>query len=81
MFIGVGIEDHQRTGAETFDLANIVLAKPAPLVESARVCKHVSPACSIDMEVNSLPADRTLCDKRVKSLPNEQLYQLRNPYR
>ena len=60
MFIGVGIEDHQRTGAETFDLANIVLAKPAPLVESARVCEHVSPACSIDMEVNLLPADRTL---------------------
>ena len=81
MLIRAGIEDHQRTGAETFNLANVVLANPAPLVQSARVCEHVSPACSIDMEVNLLLADRTLCEKRVKSPPNQQLYELSNPYR
>jgi hypothetical protein len=31
-FIGAGIEDHQRTGAETFNFAYGVLAKLAPLV-------------------------------------------------
>jgi hypothetical protein len=32
MFVGTGIEDHQRTGAETFELADVMLAKPASLV-------------------------------------------------
>ena len=81
MFIGVGIEDHQRIGAETFELADGVLAEPASLVQSARVREHVSPACSIDMEVNRLLADRTLCEKRVRSPPNQQLYELHYPYR
>jgi hypothetical protein len=81
MFIGAGIEEHQRAGAETFDLTDVVLAKAAPLVEPARVCEHMSPACSIDMEVNCLLADRTSCEKRVRSPPNQQLYKLRNPYR
>jgi hypothetical protein len=31
MFVGVRIEDHERA-AETFDLAGVVFAKPAPLV-------------------------------------------------
>ncbi len=59
-FIGAGIEEHQRPGTETFDLANVMLAKSAPLVQSTRVCKGVSPTCSVDMEVNRLLADRTL---------------------
>jgi hypothetical protein len=32
MFFGAGVEDHQRTGAETFELADVMLAKPAALV-------------------------------------------------
>jgi hypothetical protein len=32
MFVGVRIEDHDRAGAETFDLAGVVFAKSAPLV-------------------------------------------------
>ena len=78
MFIGPGIEQHQRAGTETFDLTDVMLAKPAPLVRSTRVCKNMSSACSIDMEVNRLPADRTLCENRVNSPPNQQLYQLHN---
>jgi hypothetical protein len=41
----------------------------------------MSPACSIDMEVNRLLADWTLCKKRVRSPPNQQLYELHYPYR
>jgi hypothetical protein len=44
-----------------------MLAKPAPLIQSASVCKDVSPTCSVDMEVNCLlgtaeivPVDRPL---------------------
>jgi hypothetical protein len=77
----VGIEQHQRAGAETFEPTDIVFAKPAPLVQSARVSEGVSPACSIDVEVNCLLAHRTLCEKRVKSPPNQQLYEFHNPYR
>jgi hypothetical protein len=80
MFVGVRIEDHARAGTETFDLADVMLAKPAPLVQSARVCKDMSPACSIDVEVNRLLADGTLGEKRVNSPPNQQLYQLHNPH-
>jgi hypothetical protein len=32
MFMGAGIEEHQRPGTETFDLTNVMLAKPAPLI-------------------------------------------------
>ena len=64
MFIGAGIEEYQRVGAETFDLADVVLAKAAPLVQSARVCEDMAPARSIDVEVNCPLADRTLCEKR-----------------
>jgi hypothetical protein len=81
MFLRSGIENHQRTGAETFELADVMPAKPAPLVESARVCEHMLPARSIDMEVNRLLADWTLRAKRVKSPPNQQLYELHDPYR
>jgi hypothetical protein len=73
IFVGAGFKDHQRIGAEAFELAHGVLAEPASVVQSARVCKHVSPACSIDMEVNRLLADWTLCEKWVKSPPNQQL--------
>ena len=52
MFMGAGIEEHQRARTETFDLTDIMPAKPAPLIQSARVCKDVSPTCSVDMEVN-----------------------------
>jgi hypothetical protein len=31
--------------------------------------------------VNCLLADRTLCEKRVNSPPNQQLYELHNPHR
>jgi len=41
MFVGVRIEDHESVGAETFDLADVVLAKPAPLIQSARVCEDM----------------------------------------
>ena len=81
MFVGTGIEEHQRAGTETFDLSGVMLAKPTPVVQSARVCKDMSPASSIDMQVNCLLADWTLCEKRVQSPPNQQLYQLRDPYR
>jgi len=81
MFFRAGVEDHQRTGAETSEFADVMLAKPAPLIESTRVCEHMSPACSIDMEVNRLLTDWTLCAKRVKSPANQQLYQLHDPYR
>ena len=80
MFMRAGIEQHQRAGTETFDLPDVMLAKLAPLVQSARVCKDMSPACSIDMEVNRLLADWTLCAKRVNSPPNQQLYELHNPH-
>ncbi len=80
MFIGTGIEEHQRPGTETFDLTDVMLAKPAAVVQSARVCKDVSPTCSVDMEVNRLLADRTLCEKRVNSPPNQQLYEFHNPH-
>jgi hypothetical protein len=81
MFVGAGIKQHQRTGAETFEPTDIVFAKPAPLVQSARVSEGMSPACSIDVELNCLLAERTLCEKRVKSPPNQQLYELHSPYR
>jgi hypothetical protein len=32
MLVGVRVEDHERAGAETFDLASVVFAKPAPFV-------------------------------------------------
>jgi hypothetical protein len=32
MFFGAEVEDHQRIGSETFELADVMLAKPAPLV-------------------------------------------------
>jgi len=80
MFVGVRIEDHARAGAETFDLTDIVLAKLTPLIESARVCEDMSPACSVDVEVNCLLADRALRGKRVRRPPNQQLYKLQNPY-
>ena len=80
MFMGAGIEEHQRAGTETFDLTDVMFAKPAPLVQSTRVCKNMSSACSIDMEVNRLLADWTLCEKRVNSPPNQQLYELHNPH-
>jgi hypothetical protein len=32
MFFGPRVEDHQLTGAETFELADVMLAKPAALV-------------------------------------------------
>ena len=79
MFMGAGIEEHQRARTETFDLTDVMLAKPAPLVQSTRVCKGMSSACSTNMEVNRLLADRTLCEKRVNSPPNQQLYELHNP--
>ena len=81
MFMGAGIEEHQRAGTKTFDLTDVMLAKPAPLIQSARVCEDMSPACSIDMVVNRLLADWTLCKKRVRSPPNQQLYELHYPYR
>ena len=80
MFFRARVEDHQRTGAKTFELADVMLAKPAPLVQSARVCKDMSPTCSIDMEVNRLLEDRALYEKRVNSPPNQQLYELHNPH-
>jgi len=45
------------------------------------MCKHMSPARPIDMEVNRLLTDWTLCAKRVKSPANQQLYELHDPYR
>jgi hypothetical protein len=70
VFVGARIEDHQRTGAETSDFTDGVLAKAAPIVQAARVREHVSPPCSIDVELNRLLTDRTLRKKRVKSPPD-----------
>jgi hypothetical protein len=81
MFLGARIKHHQCTGAEAFELADVMPAKPAPLIQAARVCEHMTPARSIDMEVNRLLADWTLGAKRVKSPPTEQLYELHDPYR
>jgi hypothetical protein len=81
MFVGAGIEDHQSTRTKTFDPADGMLAKPTTIVEAARMCKDVSPAGSVDVEMDGLLTDRTLGEKRVKSLPNQQLYELRYPYR
>jgi hypothetical protein len=80
MFVGPGIEQHQRAGAEAFDPTNVVLAKAAPFVQSARVSEDMSPARSVDMEVNCLLANRTLGEKRVRSPPKQQLYEFHNPY-
>jgi hypothetical protein len=80
MFIGAGIEEHQRARTETLNLTDVMPAKPAPLIQPARVCKGMSPTGSVDMEVNRLLADRTLCEKRVNSPPNQQLYELHNPH-
>ena len=73
MFVGAGIKQHPRAGAKAFDPADVMFAKPAPLVQSARVSEDMAPACSIDVEVNCLLADRTLCEERVRSPPKEQL--------
>jgi hypothetical protein len=62
MFVGAGIEEHQRAGAETFDLTDVVLAKAAPLVQSARVREDMAPARSVNMEVDCPLADWTLCE-------------------
>jgi hypothetical protein len=56
MFMGARIEEHQPARTKTFDLTDVMLAKPAPLIQSASVCKDVSPTCSVDMEVNCLLA-------------------------
>jgi len=79
-FVRVGIEQHPRAGAETFDPTDIMSAKTAPLVQSASVFEDMSPACSVDVEVNCLLADRALRGKRVRRPPNQQLYKLQNPY-
>jgi hypothetical protein len=81
MFVGTGVEDHERTRTQAFDLADRVLAKATPLIKAARVCEDVSPASSVDVKVDRLLTDRTLCEKRVKLPPHQQLYELRNPYR
>jgi len=80
MFVGAGIKDHQRTRTETFNFADGVLAKPTPVVEAASMCEDMSPAGSVDVEVDRLLTDRTLRKQRMKSPPNQQLYELRNPY-
>jgi hypothetical protein len=37
-----------------------MFAKATPLVQSARVLEDMAPACSIDVKVNCLLADRAL---------------------
>lgn len=81
VFVGPGIKQHPGAGAETFDPTDIMFAKPASLVQPARVSEHMSPACSIDVKVNCLLADRALRGKRVRSPPHQQLYELHGPYR
>ena len=81
MFVGPGIEEHQGAGTEAFEPTDVVFAKAAPLVQAARVSEDMSAARSVDMEVNCLLANRTLGEKRVRSPPNQQLYELHNPYR
>ena len=75
-----GIEEHQRAGTEAFEPTDVVFAKAAPLVQAARVSEDMSAARSVDMEVNCLLANRTLGEKRVRSPPNQQLYELHNPH-
>jgi len=81
MFVGTGLEEHPRAGAETFDSPDIMFAKPAPLVQSARVSEDMAPACSVDVELDRLLADRALRGKRVRSPPHQQLYELHGPCR
>ena len=80
MFVGPGIEEHQGAGTEAFEPTDVVFAKAAPLVQAARVSEDMSAARSVDMEVNCLLANRTLGEKRVRSPPNQQLYELHNPH-
>ena len=40
----------------------------------------MSTACFIDVEANRLPADRTLCEKRVKAPSTQEFYKFHNPY-
>jgi len=72
-FLGSRIKDHLRTGAETFELADVMLAKPALLVEACESTCRLPALLTIDMKVNRLLADWTLCEKRLKSPPNQQL--------
>jgi hypothetical protein len=63
MFMGARIEEHQPAGTKTFDLTNVMLAKPAPLIQPASVCKDVSPTCSVDMEVNCPRKSDIVCEE------------------
>ena len=80
MFFRAGVEDHQRTGAETFELADVMLAKPALFVAACESTCRLPALLTIDMKVNRLLADWTLREKRVNSPPNQQLYELHNPH-
>jgi hypothetical protein len=40
----------------------------------------MSTACFIHVEANRLPADRTLCEKRVKAPSTQEFYEIHNPY-
>jgi len=50
-----------------------MLAKPALLVEACESTCRLPALLTIDMKVNRLLADWTLCEKRLKSPPNQQL--------
>jgi hypothetical protein len=80
MFVRAGIEHGLGPGADAPHLGRVVHAKPAALVQSARMGEHVAAAGFIDVEANHLLADRTLGGDRVKPLPSEQFYEFYDPY-
>jgi hypothetical protein len=65
----MGIENHSRTGTKAFDFGHIVHTKPAPLIQSTGVGKHVATPGPVDVEFDAPAADGTLRMKRVKSAP------------
>jgi hypothetical protein len=80
MLVRARIEHRAGAGADALHLGRVVLAKPAPLVQAARMREHVAAACLVNVEANHLLADRTLGGDRVKSPPSQQLYELHYPY-
>jgi hypothetical protein len=73
MFLRARVEDHQSTGAKTFELTDVMLAQPAPLVQSAPDPTRRSHGtvqieiwnCARHIDLSVIFADST---KRVKSL-------------
>ena len=73
MFVRTRVKNHSGVGAQTFDFGDIVHAKSATLIKPARVRNHMAPAGSVEVELDPLAANRTLCVEGVRSPPAQQL--------